>query len=363
MAFRGIFPPAELIPTEFGLLSAARVMTHTARAADETWIRGFSFEYDTQPTLRLLEDGGSAAHTLFDGTGLARYLEVKPFFFEVEDFRSTFSLTGEDRFARVLRQIEAATQKVLEREFCDGHVARADANGNQYLAKYSTLTFPSATPSTAIDIREAISRLELALAGSPVGEQGTIHLTRDTPMIVGGDRMFMRVEDDKGKFHLETVNGTTTAIGSGYTGNGPVLAITTKALSGNTATITTSSAHYLSTGETVTVAGVGAPFDGTYTVSATGSATQFSYSKTNADITSAAATGTAQMQGTDTVKWIYATGFVDVHVGKAEVVNDNLAQGYGVTTNKNDMRIKATRPLAIHFDPSVHAAVKASLTL
>lgn len=363
MAFRGIFPPAELIPTEFGLLSAARVMTHTARAADETWIRGFSFEYDSRPTIKLLEDGGSPAHTLFDGTGLARYLEVKPFFFEVEDFRSTFSLPGENRFERVMRQIEAATQKVLEREFCDGHVARADANSNQYLSKVSTLTFPSAAPSTAIDIREAISRLELALAGSPAGEQGIIHLTRDTPILVDGDRLFVRVGDDKGKFRLETINGTPAVIGSGYTGNGPVLSITNKSLASNVATITTATSHYLSAGETVTVAGVGSPFDGTYSVSAIASATVFSYAKTNANVTSAAATGTAQMQGTDTVKWIYATGCVDVHIGKAEVVNDNLAQGYGVTTNQNDMRIKATRPLALHFDPSVHAAVKASLTL
>jgi len=61
-------------------------------------------------------------------------------------------------------------------------------------------------------------------------------------------------------------------------------------------------------------------------------------------------------------KWIYATGTVRTYVGKVDVVNDNLAQAFDVSSPQNDMRLKAIRPAAAYFDTSIHLAVRVDLT-
>jgi hypothetical protein len=71
--------------------------------------------------------------------------------------------------------------------------------------------------------------------------------------------------------------------------------ISNKALTGNVATLT-SNAHGFLVGQTVVVAGVDAVFNGTYVITAV-TANTFSYAKVNADVTSAAATGTAAPTG------------------------------------------------------------------
>ena len=68
--------------------------------------------------------------------------------------------------------------------------------------------------------------------------------------------------------------------------------ISNVALTSNVATITTASAHKYSTGDSVTVDASNNVFDGTYVITATPTATTFTYAKVNANITSAAATGT-----------------------------------------------------------------------
>lgn len=72
-----------------------------------------------------------------------------------------------------------------------------------------------------------------------------------------------------------------------------VSTITNKELATNVATLTTSANHLLVAGDTVTVSGVGAPFDGEFVVTAvtTSSPFTFSYAKTATNVTSAAATG------------------------------------------------------------------------
>jgi hypothetical protein len=61
-------------------------------------------------------------------------------------------------------------------------------------------------------------------------------------------------------------------------------------------------------------------------------------------------------------KWMYATGKVRVFLGKPDVVNDSIAQGYAVSGNQNDVRLKAIRPAAVYFDTSIHLAVRVDLT-
>lgn len=73
----------------------------------------------------------------------------------------------------------------------------------------------------------------------------------------------------------------------------PSATVSNKALTANVATLTTSAAHGFVTGEQVVVSGVDATFNGTYTIASTPSTTTFTYSKTAADVVSAAATGTA----------------------------------------------------------------------
>lgn len=71
-------------------------------------------------------------------------------------------------------------------------------------------------------------------------------------------------------------------------------AVTNKALTSNVATITTSTAHGLTTGDSVVVSIGDTTFDGTYTVASTPTTTTFTYAKTHANVTSASATGTVK---------------------------------------------------------------------
>lgn len=71
-----------------------------------------------------------------------------------------------------------------------------------------------------------------------------------------------------------------------------VATVSNKALTTNVATLTTAAAHGLTAGDRVVVAGVGSPFDGTFAVASAPTTTTFTYAKTNANVTSAAATGT-----------------------------------------------------------------------
>lgn len=69
--------------------------------------------------------------------------------------------------------------------------------------------------------------------------------------------------------------------------------VSNKALTSNVATLTTSAAHGFLVGDSVVVAGVDAVFNGTHTILSVPTATTFTFAKTNADVTSSAATGTA----------------------------------------------------------------------
>ena len=74
--------------------------------------------------------------------------------------------------------------------------------------------------------------------------------------------------------------------------------ISNKALTSNVATLTTSLAHDFNVGNTVTVSGVDATFNGTYTVTAVTSTT-FSYAKTATNVTSIASGGSVSETASD----------------------------------------------------------------
>jgi hypothetical protein len=223
MVFRGVYEPRELYPAPGGILSVAEVVEHTAREYDERWVRKIAHEFETLPTfVRILtvNDESIASGTLSDNSGEQTYLEYVPFFVEVEDFGSTFSLPGEDRMAVVKRQLEAATQKAVEREYWEGLAAQEEttASVNMYLRKNGSATIPS---PGAFAPQNALMILEQAIVESPVGEKGVIHMTRDVASILGSRLIYKKAEDGK-PGRLMTRLGTKVVVGSGYTGNGPI---------------------------------------------------------------------------------------------------------------------------------------------
>jgi hypothetical protein len=73
--------------------------------------------------------------------------------------------------------------------------------------------------------------------------------------------------------------------------------VSNKALTSNVATLTTSATHGFSVGDIAVITGVDATFNGTYYVKAVPTTTTFTFDKTNANVTSAAATGSVSVSG------------------------------------------------------------------
>lgn len=69
--------------------------------------------------------------------------------------------------------------------------------------------------------------------------------------------------------------------------------VSNKAITSNVATLTTSTSHTYLAGDVVVVSGVDATFNGTFNIIAVPTATTFTYAKTNANVASAAASGSA----------------------------------------------------------------------
>lgn len=69
--------------------------------------------------------------------------------------------------------------------------------------------------------------------------------------------------------------------------------VSNKAITSNVATITTSTTHGFAVGDYVVLSGVDSTFNGTYLIATVPTTTTFTFAKTNANVTSAAATGSA----------------------------------------------------------------------
>jgi hypothetical protein len=298
--FRGVFPATKLIPAPCGLLSVATTTSHTGSEYDERWIRGFDKEFNTMPSyVRLLtvNDAVVTGGELTDNQSEARYLNYVPFFIDVEDFASTFGILGQDRFDRVKQELDAVTQKAVELEFWDGPAARA-----------------------------------LVSAGPDVPE-------------VGSGNMYMS------KAGLSTVPVTGAfaphislmyleqAISESPVGENGVIHMTRDIASNLGSRLIYRKGDDEYPGSVMTRLGtqvvIGSGYSGNGPIGATGA---------DASVTN---------------KWMYATGVVDVHLGKVEVVNEDLGQGVDATIN--NMRIKAYRPAAVYSDPSMHFAMRVTI--
>jgi hypothetical protein len=287
MAYTGVFEAPKINPSMFGLLTVIKPDTSID---EDKWVRGFSQEWETTPQYVTNYDDTDSTSEQIAAPTVNYFDEIKPFFIEVDETRSTLGFSGIDRIARITRQLEGVTQKALEAELWDGAIRIGESHDNKALID-STATILNS--GTALSSRRAIALLEHTIgSNSPAGEQGVIHMTRDIAALLANDGSLFY--DTNGKDHMRTVGGTPVIVGSGYSGAGP--------------------------------------------------------------------TGAANRTASATNKWMYATGTVKVYLGKPDVVNDNLAQGYDVSGNANDLRLKAIRPVAVYFDPSVHLAVRVDLT-
>lgn len=290
MAFtkNGVVTAPKTMPSALGLLAAFK--PENAPSEDQ-WVRGFSQEWEgTVQYLTNWDDTDTTSDVLVNDATVNYYDEIKPFFIEVDETRSTLGFLGIDRMERIKNQLEAVTQKAMEVELWDGTIRKGENHDNKALSDASATVLNS---GTALSPRRALALLEFEAGKvSHAGEQGVIHMTRDVySLLTSVGDVFMYDEDEK---RVKTLNGTPVVVGSGYSGTGPDEA------ANNTASVTN--------------------------------------------------------------KWMYATGSVKTYLGDVDVVNDSLAQGYDVSGNANDIRIKAIRPAATYFSTTIHLAVRVDLT-
>lgn len=359
MAFpkNGVIEAPKIVPSAFGLLAVVDPITGN----EDHWVRGFSQEWETDLYALYNVDETNSNETQIAGAGNVNYYdEIKPFFIEVQEDRSTLGFLGIDRLARIKRQLEATTQRAVEEELWDGAIRITTGHSNRALVSAGV----HVVDGEGLSAKRALATLEQGIAeASHAGEQGIIHSTRDVVAVLSSNSQMLF--HNKIKDHLQTMGGTPVVTGSGYSGNGPKWDVLTASVNGNKLILVTSGRHYFQNGDRISLS-ITSTTLGTVALSdmevTTNSGTEFYVTYSHANVTAENATGYAQQLGTITDKWIYATGTVRVYLGELDVVNDNLGQAYDVSGNANDMRLKAIRPAAAYFDTSIHLAVRVDLT-
>jgi hypothetical protein len=216
MAFpkNGVVEASKIVPSAFGLLA---VVKPENSADEDRWIRGFSQEYETTvDTLTNWDDTDTSSYVLVNNATVNYYDEIKPFFIEIDEVRSTLGFLGLDRIERLKRQLEGVTQKALERELWHGDIRIAESDDNKALIGGATVL----NSGTALSPKRALALLEHSIAiASHAGEQGIIHATRDVVALLSSNSNMLFHEKEKD--HLQTMGGTPVIVGSGYTGQGP----------------------------------------------------------------------------------------------------------------------------------------------
>lgn len=217
MAFptNGVVTAPEITPSSFGLFSVVKPESSTN---EDRWIRGFSQEWDTSLySAKLWDDTDTTSQTLVTDSTPTYYTEIKPFFIEVEEVRSTLGFLGLDRIARLTRQVEGVTQRAIEHELWSGAIRKGESHSNLALSDAGATVLNG---GGALAPRRALALLEQKISEySPCGEQGVIHMTRDTAAVLASNSQMLF--HDKDTQHLQTFGGTPVIIGNGYTGAGP----------------------------------------------------------------------------------------------------------------------------------------------
>jgi hypothetical protein len=214
MAFSktGVVTAPKIVPSALGLLAA--VKPENAPGEDQ-WIRGFSQLWDTTvQNITNWDDTDTSDGALVADAAVVSFGEIKPFFIEVDDTRSTLGFLGTDRIKRISDQLEGITQKAIEAELWDGAVRKGENHSNVALSDSSATILNS---GTALSVERALALLEFKIGEvSQAGEQGVIHMTRDVASLLRN-----RLEIDEDSEIVRTRQGTTVVVGSGYSGTGP----------------------------------------------------------------------------------------------------------------------------------------------
>ena len=217
MAFpnNGVVEAPAIVPSAFGLLA---VVKPENSADEDRWIRGFAQEWETTvQNVSNWDDTDTTQEQLVNGATVNYYDDIKPFFIEVEETRSTLGFIGIDRIARITRQLEGVTQKAMEAELWDGAIRKGETHDNKALTSATATVLNS---GTALNPKRALALLEYKIGEvSHGGEQGIIHMTRDVAAILSSNSNMLF--HDKDKEHLQTLGGTPVIVGAGYSGTGP----------------------------------------------------------------------------------------------------------------------------------------------
>lgn len=113
--------------------------------------------------------------------------------------------------------------------------------------------------------------------------------------------------------HLANRTGGILPV-SVYAKRAVTASVNLKSLTSNVATLSTSTAHGLFVGDSVTVSGVDATFNGTYTVTAVPSNVSFRYSKTASNVGSTAVSPVGSVTASDAIFYLAK----DLRVGNGE---------------------------------------------
>ena len=217
MAFTktGVVTAPDIMPSAFGLLA---VVKPENGPSEDQWIRGFAQEWETTvQNISNWDDTDSTQAQLVSDATVIYFNDIKPFFVEVDETRSTLGFNGIDRIARITRQLEGVTQSAMEAELWDGEIRKGESHANKAL---SSATATVLNGGTALSPRRALALLEHQIgATSHAGEQGVIHMTRDVAALLSSNSNMMF--HNKGRDHLQTFGGTPVVVGSGYSGAGP----------------------------------------------------------------------------------------------------------------------------------------------
>jgi hypothetical protein len=127
--------------------------------------------------------------------------------------------------------------------------------------------------------------------------------------------------------------------------------VSNKALTSNIATLTTSASHTYLVGDVVVVSGVDATFNGTFNILAVPTATTFTYAKTNANVTSAAASGSS------------AVSARRKFAGVARDASDGVLKAFKDATTKPTSTIDFAEAGLAYADMRVGGLTASSLTI
>jgi hypothetical protein len=127
--------------------------------------------------------------------------------------------------------------------------------------------------------------------------------------------------------------------------------VSNKALTSNIATLTTSANHTYLAGDVVVVSGVDATFNGTFNIIDVPTATTFTYAKTNANVTSAVATGSS------------AVSARRKFAGVARDASDGVIKAFKDATTKPTSTIDFSEAGLAYADVRVGGLTASSLTI